>query len=75
MIYLMIHIQKNLLRKICETLSTNYVNSIERIIYYVDNIENLGNEYKKHIESYMTEKHDDWISEYKPKRLDEKFVL
>ena len=62
-------------RKICETLSTNYVNSIERIIYYVDNIENLGDEYKKHIESYMTEKHDDWISEYKPKRLDEKFVL
>ena len=49
--------------------------AIRRVIYYVDNIENLGNEYKKHIESYMTEKHDDWISEYKPKRLDEKFVL
>jgi len=41
---------------ICEKLSSNYVNSIERIIYYVDNIDELGKDYQKHIESYIAEK-------------------
>ena len=62
-------------QNICEHLSSNYVESIERIIYYVDNIDNLGDEYKKHIKSYITEKNDEWISEYKPEQLYKKFIL
>ena len=62
-------------QNICEHLASNYVNSIERIIYYVDNVDNLGKEYKKHIESYMEEKNDDWIRKYKPIRIEKKFIL
>jgi len=62
-------------QSICERLSSNYVNSIERIIYYVDNIELLGKDYEKHIESYMKEKNEDWIKKYKPKRINKEFVL
>jgi hypothetical protein len=51
------------------------VNSIERIIYYVDNIDALGKEYQKHIESYMKEKNDDWVRRYKVMMLDNKFIL
>ena len=60
---------------ICEKLSSNYVNSIERIIYYIDNIDELGKDYQKHIESYIAEKNEDWIRKYKPLRLDKKFSL
>jgi len=62
-------------QNICEKLASNYVNSIERIIYYVDNIDELGKDYQKHIESYMEEKNDDWIRKYKPIRLEKKFIL
>ena len=62
-------------QEICEYLSSTYVDSIERIIYYVDNIDNLGDEYKKHIKNYMTEKFYEWISEYKPEQLSNKFIL
>ena len=60
---------------ICERLALNYVNSIEKIIYYVDNIDSLGKDYQKHIEDYVKEKNEDWIKKYKPKRIDNKFVL
>ena len=60
---------------ISERLANNYVNSIERIIYYVDNIDLLGKDYQKHIENYIKEKNEDWIRKYKPMRLDRKFVL
>ena len=63
------------IQHICEKLTSNYVNSIERIIYYVDNIDALGKDYQKHIESYMEEKNDDWVKKYKPKRLEKKFIL
>ena len=59
-------------QNICERLASNYVNSIERIIYYVDNRDELGKEYQKHIESYMKEKNEDWIRKYKVMRLDKK---
>ena len=62
-------------QNICEKLTANYVNSIERIIYYVDNIDALGKDYQKHIESYMEEKNDDWVRKYKPIRLEKKFIL
>ena len=62
-------------QNISEKLASNYVNSIERIIYYVDNFDALGKDYQKHIESYMEEKNNDWIRKYKPMRLDRQYVL
>ena len=62
-------------QNICDRLAANYVNSIERIIYYVDNIDALGKDYKKHIESYMKEKNEDWIRKYKVMKLDKQFIL
>jgi len=62
-------------QNICEKLASNYVNSIERIIYYVDNVDALNKDYKKHIESYMKEKNEDWIRKYKVMKLDKQFIL
>jgi len=60
---------------ISEHLAQNYVNSIERIIYYVDNHESLGEEYTRHIEKYMEEKNEDWIRKYRPRKLENKWIL
>jgi len=60
---------------ISEKLATNYVNSIERIIYYVDNNESLGEEYTRHIEKYIEEKNEDWIRKYRPRKLENKWIL
>ena len=56
-------------------LASNYVNSIERIIYYVDNKDLIGKDYIKHIKNYIEEKNEDWIRKYKIKRLDRKKIL
>jgi hypothetical protein len=61
--------------EISERLTNNYVNSIERIIYYVDNYELLGDDYKRHIEGYIAEKNEDWLQRYKPKKLEYKKIL
>lgn len=61
--------------RISEQLSQNYVSSIERIIYYMDNVDQLGDEYKRHIEKYIQEKNEDWLRTYKPRRLEHKWVL
>ena len=60
------------IQKSSELLASNYVNSIERIIYYIDNIDALGKDYQKHIENYMKEKNEDWIRKYKVMKLDKK---
>jgi TPR repeat protein len=43
-------------------LISKYINSVEKIVNYVDNIEELGNEYKKHIKTYVKEQNDLWIN-------------
>ena len=43
-------------------LVSNYINSVEKIVNYVDNIEELGNEYKKHIKTYVKEQNELWIN-------------
>jgi hypothetical protein len=48
---------------------------IERIIYYVDNHDVIGDEYTRHIEKYIKEKNEDWIERYKPRKLENKWVL
>jgi hypothetical protein len=60
---------------ISERLSQNYVNSIERIVYYMDNYELLGDEYIRHIEKYIMEKNEEWIKKYKPRKLEHKWIL
>jgi hypothetical protein len=70
---------------ISERLASNYVNSIERIIYYVDNVDSLGKDYQKtafeksraknYIENYMDEKNEDWVKRYKPRKMDRKWIL
>jgi hypothetical protein len=60
---------------ISEKLTSNYVNSIERIIYYVDNNESLGSEYQRHIDKYIKEKNEDWLDRYRPRKLENKWIL
>jgi hypothetical protein len=60
---------------ISERLAQNYVNSIERIICYVDNHDVIGDEYTRHIEKYIKEKNEDWIERYKPRKLENKWIL
>ena len=60
---------------ISERLAQNYVNSIERIIYYVDNNKSLGDEYTRHIEKYIEENNEDWIRRYRPRKLENKWIL
>ena len=62
-------------QNISEKLASNYVNSIERIVYYTDNIDSLGTDYQRHIEDYISEKNEDWIRKYKPRRIDKKWIL
>ena len=63
------------LSNIYEKLATNYVNSIERIIYYVDNKDLIGKDYIKHIKEYVEEKNEDWIRKYKLRRLERNRIL
>jgi hypothetical protein len=60
---------------ISEKLASNYVNSIERIIYYVDNNDALGNEYMRHIDKYIKEKNEDWLDRYRPRKLENRWIL
>ena len=60
---------------VSERLAQNYVISIERIVYYVDNYKAVGDEYKKHIERYVGEKNEDWIQRYRPRKLENKWIL
>ncbi len=63
------------LSSIYDKLVSNYVNSIERIIYYVDNKELIGKEYIKHVKDYVEEKNEDWLRKYKIKRLEKNKIL
>jgi len=60
---------------ISEKLTSNYVNSIERIIYYVDNNDALGSEYQRHIDKYIKEKNEDWLDRYRPRKLENRWIL
>ena len=63
------------LSNIYKHLSTNYINSIERIIYYVDNKDLISKDYIKYIKDYVEEKNEDWIKKYKIRRLDKNKLL
>ena len=63
------------LTSIYDKLVANYVKSIERIIYYVDNKDLIGKDYIKHIKDYVEEKNEDWLRKYKIKRLAKNKIL
>ena len=63
------------LSSIYDKIVGNYINSIERIIYYVDNKELIGKEYIKHIKEYVEEKNEEWLRKYKIKRLEKNKIL
>lgn len=55
---------------ISNTLADNYVYTIERNVYYLDNYENLTPEFFKLMVDYYDEKNHDWIEKYKPIKLE-----
>ena len=61
--------------KASKDLSDNYVYTIERQIYFIDNKDALPKEFNKLFYDYYNEKNEDWIRKYKPMRLDRQFVL
>jgi len=63
------------LSSIYDKIVMNHINSIERIIYYVDNKDLIGNDYKKHIKNYILEKNEEWLTKYKLKRLPKNKIL
>jgi hypothetical protein len=56
-------------------LADNFVYTIERQIYFVDNKDAMPKEFIKLFYNYYNEKNEDWIRKYKPMRLDKQFVL
>ena len=56
-------------------LADNFVYTIERQIYFVDNKDAMPKEFTKLFYNYYNEKNDDWVRRYKPLRLDNKFSL
>ena len=63
------------LSSIYDKIARNHIHSIERIIYYVDNKDLIGNDYKKHIKDYILEKNEEWLKKYKVKRLAKNKIL
>ena len=58
-----------------DKIVSNYMYSIERIIYYVDNKDLIGKDYIKHIKDYVEAKNEDWFKKYKIKRLEKNKIL
>jgi hypothetical protein len=56
-------------------LADNFVYTIERQIYFVDNKDVIPKEFMKLFYDYYNEKNEDWLRKYKPMRLDKKFIL
>jgi hypothetical protein len=51
-------------------LADNYIYTIERNIYYLDNFENMTPEFIKLMKDYYDEKNQDWIDKYNPRRME-----
>lgn len=55
---------------ISNQLADNYIYTIERNIYYLDNFEKLTPEFIKLMKDYYDEKNQDWLDKYKPLRME-----
>lgn len=55
---------------ISQQLADNYCYTIERNIYYLDNYEHITPEFMKMMRDYYDEKNEDWLDQYKPKRIE-----
>lgn len=51
-------------------LADNYIYTIERNIYYLDNFEKLTPDFIKLMKDYYDEKNQDWLDKYKPLRME-----
>jgi 23S rRNA U2552 (ribose-2'-O)-methylase RlmE/FtsJ len=51
-------------------LADNYIYTIERNIYYLDNFDKLTPQFLKLMKDYYNEKNQDWLDKYKPLRMD-----
>ena len=51
-------------------LADNYCYTIERNIYYLDNLEHITPEFKKMAKDYYDEKNHDWLDKYQPRRIE-----
>ena len=60
--------------KASSDLADNFVYTIERQIYFMDNKYVMPKEFVKLFFDYYNEKNEDWIRKYKPMRLDKKLV-
>lgn len=54
---------------ISNQLADNYIYTIERNIYYLDNFDDMSPEFIKLMKKYYDEKNQDWIDKYKPMRI------
>ena len=50
-------------------LADNYIYTIERNIYYLDNFDKLTPQFLKLMKDYYNEKNQDWLDKYKPLRM------
>jgi hypothetical protein len=55
---------------ISNNLADNYIYTIERNIYYLDNFDKLTPQFLKLMKDYYNEKNQDWLDKYKPQRMD-----
>lgn len=63
------------LLKSMKILSNNYIYSIERQLYYVDNIEIINKEYLDKINKFILKKNMEWANRNKLKKINEKDKL
>jgi cap2 methyltransferase len=51
-------------------MADNYIYTIERNIYYLDNFEKMTPDFLKLMKDYYNEKNQDWLEKYKPRRIE-----
>ena len=56
-------------------LADNFIYTIERQIYFVDNKDVITKDFVKLFYDYYNEKNEDWVRKYKPIRLEKRFIM
>jgi hypothetical protein len=56
--------------EISNYMADNYIYTIERNIYYLDNFEKMTPDFLKLMKDYYDEKNQDWLDKYKPRRME-----
>ena len=56
--------------EISNYMADNYIYTIARNIYYLDNFEKMTPDFLKLMKDYYDEKNQDWLDKYKPRRME-----